>query len=166
MKYTGWLVALAIVTLALAGDPTCPSDLNGDGNVATADLLQLYDLGGGLIMVGGSDWGPCPSASVVATTYLDDNNNAVVYRVWTDGTVERNVWQAGNLWDGWETWRDTTLVPSPAPVPRGASVIDLESVKQNPFGGNITLFMSFSDGSLAYTILDCAGWCDWETQGP
>ena len=48
----GWLVALAIVTLA--GDPTCPSDLNSDGNVATADLLQLL-----------SDWGPCPSEPFV-----------------------------------------------------------------------------------------------------
>ncbi len=57
-KYLGWIVAAAIVTFALAGDPTCPSDVDNNATVGTSDLLQVL-----------ADWGPCPSASVVATTY-------------------------------------------------------------------------------------------------
>lgn len=78
--YTGWIVAAAVVMLALAGDPTCPSDIDNNGAVGTSDLLQLL-----------SDWGPCPSPPRLVDAIGSYNlvpPNGFHARLWSDGLIE------------------------------------------------------------------------------
>ena len=77
MKYAGWIVAALVVTLALAGDPTCPADVDGNGSVDVGDLLAVLGAWGcttcpaediddnGVVEVGDllavlGAWGGCP----------------------------------------------------------------------------------------------------------
>ena len=82
---------MAIVTLALAGDPTCPSDLNSDGTVATADLLELL-----------GDWGPCPGGPrIINITASGGGTIDRLSRLWSDGLIEVNTNIANSGWSGW-----------------------------------------------------------------
>ena len=68
-------IAVAVLAGAVAGG-TCPSDVNNDGTVGIQDFLQVL-----------SDWGPCPSATVVDYQTLDQPGY-VGCRLWSDNTLE------------------------------------------------------------------------------
>ena len=74
MKYLGWIVAAAVVTFALAGDPTCPSDVNDDQDVGTSDLLQVQ-----------ADWRPCPSPPIAIDIF---STGTVISRLWSNGVID------------------------------------------------------------------------------
>ena len=93
----GWLAVismlLAVNIIVQASRPTvastvpgpgidCPSDVDADGIVGITDFLQLL-----------GDWGPCPSASVVAVmTNLELGfGQGLAMRIWSDNTLEVGV---------------------------------------------------------------------------
>ena len=68
-----------VALLAFAAGGTCPSDVDNDGTVGINDFLQVL-----------SDWGPCPSASVVGVGAVGGgpSTNGWAVRVWSDGRIE------------------------------------------------------------------------------
>ena len=153
MKYLGWLVALAIVTLALAGDPTCPSDINDDETVSTADLLQLL-----------GDWGPCPSPVRVIDMDTQQQTDRLL-RLWSDGTVEcglvLGVGQCAIT--GPPVWQE---IPNEPPPPRGVRVLSVD-LGRDSVG---IVYRLLSDGTIEWNAPRVQGecgipkseWCGWQ----
>ena len=94
---------LVIVALAFAAGGTCPSDVNNDGTVGINDFLQVL-----------RDWGPCPNAPRVVDV-TEGNSSRLVWRLWSDGTVEALQLDEGCPFEpcpGWDAWYQVTG-PSP-----------------------------------------------------
>ena len=146
--YLGWIVAALIVTFALAGDPTCPSDLNSDGTVATADLLQLL-----------SAWGPCPSPpTVIAGAAFTGGSNPVARR-WSDGSMQYRSY-AGD----WKSeWFDVPGPNEPPDIDVRLVSVAIEFCCSN----DLVVFRFWSDGTVEANRKNCGDpaneWCGWET---
>lgn len=129
--------SLCIITLlALAVGGTCPSDVNNDGTVGIQDFLQVL-----------SDWGPCPSASVVASASFTIQSGRHIFRVWSSGLVEvrrssigpgNSCFHCDESTPPPDTWVDFGTVDSP-----GATAVHIH---HDPGQGRI--YVTFSDGAI------------------
>ena len=152
MKYLGWIVAAAVVTLALAGDPTCPSDIDDNGTVGTTDLLQLL-----------SDWGPCPTPPRVISIESSLGAGRVL-RLWSDGRIECGVVSAAApcspILD--PPWAE---IPNDPPFPPDVRIVEI--------GGTVNgdiVFRLWSDGTIEWNRVLAGGfcgnpdstWCGWQ----
>ena len=144
----GWIVAALIVTLALAGDPTCPSDVDGDNNVGTTDLLQML-----------GDWGPCPSPPQVIQ--IDTRADTQVLRLWSDGRIECG--EQPPVAPCIHSPVEWCEIPNEPPHPRDVRIAQVQ------IGPGNVMYRLLSDGTIevnrpssgsCYT--QNAVWCGWE----
>ena len=135
---------ILVALLAFAAGGTCPSDVNNDGTVGINDFLQVL-----------SDWGPCPSARLVAMANIAqsfslDGDNSLAVRIWSDNTLQIGMdilgfdtdWGCAESFPRAGTWE--TVEPPPIPGP-SAQPVDVGGVAQF---GTRRVFVAYSDGTV------------------
>ena len=132
MKHLGWIVAAALVMLALAGDPMCPSDVDNNGNVGTTDLLQVL-----------ADWRPCLAPRVISMASQNTIGGRYLVRLWGDNRIEFAI------------GRDGDCTPCPFPLNEW---FDLDSPTQPVGATPVTvsinahqrIWVTYSDGTTFF----------------
>ena len=144
---------MLIVMLAFAAGGTCPSDVNNDGTVGINDFLQLL-----------GDWGPCPTASVIAMEALQASVFQNIIRCWSDGRLEivwENVQNAPGVWHVDEAPASSnTGQPVGVSVARGGdgdcSLGPSPTCAEQGFGNPVRyrIYRQYADGSAEYILMD------------
>lgn len=137
--------------IASRGDP-CPADIDDNGTVNVQDFLILL-----------GSWGDCPGPPRVIEMALVSNDG--LYRLWSDGMIERATNDAGDFCSGgvWCEWEE---VPDDAPPQPNARVIQIASFSTG------FLYRLWSNGVsqrnrtlISVTCPDTTPveWCGWVT---
>ena len=135
---TKTLVIVALLAFAAGG--TCPSDVNNDGTVGINDFLQVL-----------SDWGPCPTATVVASDAATPQNcYRWIVRVWSNNNVQYAMNDpCGD--DCWECVNSTPLGQwldiDPPQLPPGASPAGIAVQTR---GTSAHLYVMYTDGTTYF----------------